>query len=783
MPWIGRLKLLAGLVSILAATASAQLPQARLASVFPPGARAGSTNLVTVAGADLDEPSGLLFSDPRIMGTPKAATPNQFQVTVPAEVPPGLVDVRFAGRFGVSNPRAFAVGGLPELTAPATNTSPAEAFPLPFDTVANGRVQPSQAHWFRLSARAGQRVLVRIQARELDSRLVPDLTITDAAGRERAIARRRELLDFTAPADGDFLLKLHDQTYRGGEEYACRLTVSSGPQVDFAVPLAVRSGGTNRVTLFGRNLPGGRATRLAGADGGMLEQLTVTVAAPRKPPAELPAELLRRPAGAALAGDLWPWRLVTSNGVAGPLPFSLTTSAVFVATTVKRPNEEKADRLPRLVKVSPPCEFTGLFPARGEVSGVTFAARKGDVLWIELFAERLGFPCDAHAVVQQHVKDSEFTDLVEIGDTEANPGDREFNTASTDAAVRFEAPEDARYQILVRDRFNSAAGRPRYPYRLSLRPASPDFRLVALPQPPPPLNNDDRSIHVTSISLRRGQTLPVKVMAFRRDGFNAEIKLTVSELPRGVTAAATPIAAGQATGTVLLTAGEQETALPTNAFRLAIAGSAGIGGRPVTRPALAASVIWPVPDFNNEHAATRLVREPLVSVIAAEPAPVTVSPAGTNTFEPTADCRLVIPLWILRRGGFSAAFKLKPAGHPALDQAAEADVAENATNANAGLNLAEAKLPVGAHTLWLQGTVAGQYRNQPEAVALAEAELQRIGQALASASEADRPKIEARKQAAEAARKAAEERATPRDVTFAVYSRPFVVRVTSPPKP
>src|SRR5688572_18807457 len=115
----------------------AQLPQATLTWIFPPGARAGFTNEFTVAGSDLDEPAGLLFSDSRIIANAKPGVPSQFQIVVPPEVPEGVVDVRFAGRFGISNPRAFAVGRRPELIAAATNTSPTNAFELPLETTVN----------------------------------------------------------------------------------------------------------------------------------------------------------------------------------------------------------------------------------------------------------------------------------------------------------------------------------------------------------------------------------------------------------------------------------------------------------------------------------------------------------------------------------------------------------------------------------------------------------------------------------------------------------------------
>jgi hypothetical protein len=78
--------------------------------------------------------------------------------------------------------------------------------------------------------------------------------------------------------------------------------------------------------------------------------------------------------------------------------------------------------------------------------------------------------------------------------------------------------------------------------------------------------------------------------------------------------------------------------------------------------------------------------------------------------------------------------------------------------------------------------VPGKYRNNPEAITPAEAELKAATEAVAAASAEAKPAAEQRRIAAEAARKAAEDRAKPRDLTTAVYSQPFTVHI-QPPQP
>lgn len=759
LPW-----LLAG-----AFTALAQLPAPRLTGIFPVGFRSGTTNDLAISGSDLAGPAALRFSDARIVAAPKAGSTTAFTVAVPADVPPGIVDVRFAGRFGVSNPRALAIGDRPESVGISTNTTPEAASPIELGSVVDGRIAPNTASWFRFTVKSGQRVIARVEARELDSRLEPVLAAFAADQRELA-SSRRGLLDFTAPADGTYRVRLHDQTFRGGDDHPYRLTIGGGPYLDFALPNVLRAGGTNRVTLYGRNLPGGKPSPLTGIDGRALDQLGVEIVAPAQ--GDVPAALLRRPAAAVLAGESIAWSLAAPEGRSNPLLFTLATGDVVASVE------------DGLAPVTPPVEFSGLFPRRGGRSGVTFEAKKGDVLWLEVWGERLGPVCDPFALLQRVTKgpkgEEQAVDLQEFGDTDVNVGGRDFNTTTRDPVGRIEIKEDGLHRVLVRDLFNTSTDSPRHPYRLSLRRETPDFRLVTLPQPPPKTKDDDRQVHAASASLRRGETIPLRVLALRRDGFNGEIDVTATGLPAGVTSMPGRIAEGQGTGSVFLTASDMAASAVA---AIQVVGRSGSGGAVRVHPAVMATVVRLVADHDQETVSARLAREPVLSVNGAESAPVTVAVSSAGPLEASVGGKLSVPVGITRRGDFPAAFKLKPAGHASLDKAAEANIAEKATNGVVEINLAEAKLPEGIHTIWLQGTVAGKYRDNPEALAAAEDALKDADKALASASAAEKPALEQRKKAAEEKRKAAEERAKPRDVSVPVWSRPFVVKIVAAPKP
>jgi len=107
----------------------AQLPVARLSTLFPPGGKTGSTFDAALTGADLDEVHQLYFLHTNITARQKVdettgePEPNKFIVTIGTDVPTGVYEARAVGRFGVSNPRSFVVGDLPEITSPTTNHS------------------------------------------------------------------------------------------------------------------------------------------------------------------------------------------------------------------------------------------------------------------------------------------------------------------------------------------------------------------------------------------------------------------------------------------------------------------------------------------------------------------------------------------------------------------------------------------------------------------------------------------------------------------------------------
>jgi hypothetical protein len=758
----------------MVALCHAQLPHAQLVSLYPPGLQSSKSTEMTVTGSELDGPGQLLFSHPGLTAISVPGREGVFTVHAGPEIPAGIYEARFAGRFGVSNPRRFEVSRFAEWILAPTNTLPERALLLPLDTIVNGRTENRMVHWFKFNARKGERIFVEVETSEIDSRLVPDLAVLDQYHQELGTARRSGFLDFQAPSDGSYLLKLHDQLFRGGDEFVYRIRLASGPHLDFALPMALTRGGTNRTTLFGRNLPGSDLSELTGADGHRLEKLDLEIVAPSNGSGSS-SRFPVRPGAVGIDGFLWQWS--ATNGVSNPLRFAFATMVPTVGFAARL----ESNQVPNLPRVALPVEFAGQFPRRGEASGISFEAHKGDVLWCELYSDRLGFPTDPFAVIQRQLPGGDaragaWVDVAELNDLDEKIKDRELAGNSRDGSVRFEAPETGGYRVLVRDLLHNSPNSPRYSYLLSLHRESPGFQLVSWPHPAARVDGNDKKIHPIATFLRRGETLPLHVAAFRQDGFGGDIEVALLPGASGISAIPGWIRAGQNSGQILLTASEGAT---NGWYELQIQGTASTLTNRIPVRARGATVVHEVNDFDNDPVSVRLAEQSIVSVTDTEMAPVRISVAGSNPLEAKAGSKISFPITIQRGAEFQKAFDLKVRGHAALEKAADVKVPEKATNATAEINLAEAQLPEGIHTLWLEGTIQGKYQTNPEAAVLAEAELKAAEKALMESSGDGKKTAEERKRKAEERKKATEERAKPRDINYAAFSQPFIVRISA----
>lgn len=543
-------------------SAQAQLPQTRLYAVFPPGGQVGSTfDLAVTRGDDLDELRQLTFSHPGITAVQKTTTTtngktepiaNQFSVTIAADVPPALYEVRGVGLYGMSNPRFFEIGQRAEFVEVEPNNLATQAMPVEIGQTINGRINgATDVDLYKFVGQPGQRVVIDCAAKRIDSRLDGILELQDATGRRLAAARnttaKDAVLDFTLPAAGEYLVRLTDYVYAGGEDYFYRLKFRATPFVDFVLPPAGVPGSTGQYTVYGRNLPGGQPTEWK-VNGQPLQQATVEITLPSDPSQWSPGLYLD---GYAASIDAMPYRWMTADGPSNAVAFGYSTGPVTMET---EPNGLPA----QVNKVTVPAELAGQFQAKGDLDLYQFDAKAGEIVWIEMQGQRLGYGADPYLTIDQVTVNDKGEETLKriaaVDDEGNNPLPIIFETIHDDPVTKFVAPADGSYRLTVRDRYAASRGSPSLLYRLTLRRETPDFRVVVVPDGPTPPNQ--KTPQTWSVGLRKGDQFPVSVVVLRKDGFEGDVTVSVQGLPPGVTCRDISVGAKPSAGVMVFESAE-----------------------------------------------------------------------------------------------------------------------------------------------------------------------------------------------------------------------------------
>jgi hypothetical protein len=594
------LALLVPLLALRAGNVHAQprpgsnLPAPRLMTVMPSGGKIGSSVEVTFTGTDLEGPEQLLFSHPGIKAEPlaapepkqpqpKAAAPkrgrrgmgppvvSRFKVTLAANVPPGIHDVRFVNKWGVSNPRAFVAGDLNDVLEKEPNNDVEQAQRVEINSTVNGSMaNPTDVDYYVFAGKKGQRVVFSCLASSIDSRFRAGLEVYDSKGRQLASGRHYNntdaLTDCILPDNGDYYVRLYHFTHtQGSAEHYYRLSISTAPWIDAIFPCAVEPGKTTSVTVYGRNLPGGKIDAFAVAEDRVLEKITIPVTGAQGPP--FSGSLTPKMAGI----DGFEFRLRNDSGWSNPFLIGLAR-APLVLDNGSNDTPETAQEVPV------PCEIAGHVEKPRDRDWYLFTAKKGQAFMIDILSDRQGAPTYPYFMLKN--------DKGYLKESDDNPDglSLKFYVRSEDPQVfRFVAPEDGKYQLLVSSRLADTVTGPRHFYRVRITPPQPDFHLAAL------ATDEYRP---TGTTILAGGQQAFTVFALRQDGFAGEINLRVEGLPPGVTATPQTIG-GTARATSLVLSAANGAAAWTGPIK--IVGTATVGGKEMVREVRPASIVWPLP--------------------------------------------------------------------------------------------------------------------------------------------------------------------------------------------
>lgn len=692
-----------------------------------------------------------------IMGSNRSVKVRRFSVTIAPNVPQGFYELRLASRYGLSNPRTFCVGTLPEVVEDIRQVAPDEgnhsaeqAIPVKFNSVINGRVDGKSPDWFRFTAKKGQRLLADCLTHDIDTGGQPLLTIRNQRGRELAASRGKAFIDFTVPVDSDYFITVRDLNFGGApllnnqtkkwrarnHALTYRLTLYTGPRVEAIFPSAGKPGASGQFTVYGRNLPGGKPGKLLGYDGRPLEELSVQITLPAK--AGLKAE---QPISSKSMGiDGISWRL---NEQANPIFISQAREKVILET---EPNDDPG----QAQAVELPCEIVGRFFPRRDRDWVTFKARKGEAFWVEVIAHRLGQPVDPAFTVQRlniiapednpekgedgekKVPEQKWVEVLAVDDlrmawmgarTIFTPGHYSFPAGTYDPWGGFVAPEDGTYRVLTR-LTDPSHNDPTLSYRLLLqrakqverwsRPATDlrkhivsdkgDFRLAVLPWHFAEFSSKPKPSSEKGLALPKGGTLLLQLVAFRQGAFQEPIEVSAEGLPAGVTCQPTTIGPWKTLAPLVLQAAPN--AAPWQG-RIRVVGRVG---QQIHEARVATRV----------NGRTRMVRDGLMLAVTTENHPFRVE-SPKQVWATSRAGKLEIPFKILRQPSFKGSVTptLFPGQIMDTTRKPLVNVSSVTVNGNNGILKLDipTKHPPGIYSYFVNVSGAYDYNFKPEILA------------------------------------------------------------------
>ncbi len=461
-------------------------------------------------------------------------------VTIDARATIGDRDLRLGTPQELTNPLRFQVGALREVREQEPNDPGAYPFlppdpPLELPILVNGQIKQGDVDRLRFQARQGQTLVIKARARHLIPYLadaVPGWFQTTLAlyapdGQELAFADDYRfdpdpVLYYEVPEDGLYEVEIRDALYRGRDDFVYRLTISEQPFITQLFPLGGRGG----------------SRTVAEIDGWNLDSSQLPLATPPGIPGVRQAALR----GPQQASD--------------PVDYAvdLLPECVEIEPNDTRETAQPIE-LPHIVngRISPP----------GDADLFSFKGSAGQTVVAAVHARRLASPLDS---------------LVQLIDPSGRVvgwnDDHEDVTSGllthhADSYLRSRLTESGTYCVRLIDA--AQQGGEDFAYRLRISGPRPDFALRATP---------------SSITVPAGWSVPIRVYALRRDGFDGPIDVVLKEGSRGFALSGGRIPPGQDRIDMTVTAtGGRGSGGPAS---LQLEGRALLAGRTIRRPVVPA---------------------------------------------------------------------------------------------------------------------------------------------------------------------------------------------------
>jgi hypothetical protein len=471
-----------------------------VSNIPSPALQIGATSKLVVDGGDLAANPRLLLPVPIASQSVRAgstAAHSELDVTLDPSTPAGIYLARLVTDTGMSAAFPICLDGIPtEPFAAAVTRNPVA---LTGDLTGGAILRTT------LAGKAGQHLVVEVEARRLGSKLNPVLRLFDAPGKQLAWSQGVPAIaddariDQQLPADGQYTIELHDMLYRGAASGRFRLKIGDVPYADLTLPLGAQRGIATPLQFLATNIS---------TPANLAETPVLGIR-----PAPWPSGVVG--SGSRPRIEVTNYREVVETQPPKDPPAAAPTSPAPAAAAAAGPQQLPAA----------PLAVSGRLLAAHETDRYLVPVSPGTKLRVELLAERIGSPIDGVVAIA----DEQGRELATGDDS---PG-------TTDPALDFTVPSGASALVVsVRDLTGSHGAA--HAYRLQITPAdAPDFTLA--------VGQDTLNAPASGRALLR--------VAAARKNYAGPIQLAFDNLPAGASIAGDTIPAGAPAGLVVITAG------------------------------------------------------------------------------------------------------------------------------------------------------------------------------------------------------------------------------------
>jgi hypothetical protein len=558
-------------------------------------------------------------------------------VTLEVEVDPaakiGPVDLRLLTPLGTTTSARFLVepyyGESPDREP---NETAEQAFETFLPTVLAGAIsKPGDVDYFKITAHAGEEVVLQNSARLLGSQL--DLVLTIFDSEQKQLVQFREegnhaenTFAYRFIKEGSYYLRISDAQQSGSASHFYRIKTGRIPVVISQYPLGMQKGSETKIALKGYNLAASTITvkgeptwedpwtltmRPKAASGEVYTN--VKLALGRDPEVAVTSSRQMLSAPVTVNGKLTAahqdFRIKAKKGehlildvmaarLGSPLdsllevldtsekPVERATVRALLETAITLRDHDSVSAGIRLNQVAQ-LGVSDYLMLGGEIVRIGAEPRgpDDDYVMTNFGGQRLTYfdtSSEAHAMDQPVYKvqvtapgakfPSNGLPVVHLTyrNDDGGPG------YGKDSRMHFTAPADGEYVVRLSD-VRGQMGED-YAYRLSVRHPEPDYRLSVSPRNP---------------NVPAGGRIPLTVTAMRMDDFDGPIPVSIHNLPVGLHASAGVIEPGQTSTTLILEA--DESAHLEDAAPLIVGDAQGRVANPEDRLKLIAVV--PKPDI------------------------------------------------------------------------------------------------------------------------------------------------------------------------------------------